>query len=1180
MFVVDGAVSHRVVFFGRYIDSAKQSCTYRPIIMEQVTFTANRFKKTPIAAPDVDILKHEDVNQSKRQPIQHSPDIKTGFSHAYLLDSLHYSLSNEFQTLPDLKDGETILSARVATDSIALIITTSRILAYNYKSMKKRPYVFEFDYTPNVYNIAPICSLIPNPLNPSKPDLVILDPISGALDFFESIKLAPSLSVLQNHVTSKISLYNAEFLTDVQLFQDNSLLITTSQKRVIYATFKDQVGVISIKSAPIYNNRPLISFMLSKAYSVKEYSTSSHIVAVKSFDISPISKLLAVLESTGRVTFINHLKGSSTFITKSAFELGILLADTNLKFLDIQFIANKNLGIFLVLDTTTNTLSNVFLDFNDEKNDPKLICKSNIPLVSQENPVFSPKMFLLESDNTLLIQNNNKLVVFALNLEQLSHPWAEVILLNNTLQIYSIVKFETERDVIHLATNKGVLIFTLKSSGKSSDIVAYLKDHLVQYLKFSTSVSPVIFDLKKTLLTITQTDLKLVINEILDDLLIDRSDAIPTTLSIEANLLNRVAITKKLVIYVSVNYDIANDEELKIKILNTCEVLSLTAKFYELVIDRDLIDTISEILHNDMKYSLSVNEYFQKNSNEILNLISKYLEIAKNVGNEVQLKNLASLLSTLFIEAFIRLDDNIKQYLNGVGLSTVFINQFHLIHNINHITRMVYNLKLPHEEMVEKYGEILIGLSCFLYYTTNELIIYMQSHNPNHAFDNQLKEFQQLLNSDKDKWIHSFIVLQKQNDVIPLVNKYNDYDSLSALLESKRATLQSLYNNEMISDIEFTNESTDIELEFDAYFDQYGYTFAQSLFNYYIQSQKIDVLLTCFEKHSEFLDKFLSSDLDHYNFAWIHDIRCQRFDAVSNKMELYLATRDYNPLKNAKFQSSLAKLSTLCSSTKQPIKENYLGKFNSLLSLIALQEYIQAELNAMGFFLKSYDVSELTNNEYLKTNDFTFFTTQVQNIFQKITDGTSLTLTEIIDFISLASFRINNNAKKIIDLDDPSDNVVGDGDGAAYDDDDDKEVDDSKNDYDVMQDDYDETRTSIEEEFVIKTIVKLFHLLDHYSSLNANDIDNIVIPTSINTYESARQIEIWKKLLFRRIMLKKEWQNILEKLIAHFEDENITFEFSKNKLLLTEDDLITIGIKNADLCDDYLKENSLLASSD
>lgn len=1132
--------------------------------MEQLSFTANRFK-TVLNTEEQEVDNQDD---SQKHQQQQDFDDNQALSCCHLnrlplLESTYYSINNQCEKLPELRKDESIVSFKAVTDSIAIIITSQRVLVFNFKTFEKRPYTFQFEYKVNIYNILPLVSIIPNILNPLKPDLVIIDPITGILHFFESIKLAPSLSILQNGLQDKITLYNAEFLSNIQLFQDNSLLITTSQKRIIHVTFKDQFNDIAINFKQIYNNRPLISFMLSKSYSVREYLNSNRIISIRTFDISPVSKNIIILESTGRVAFINHLKGSSTFTLEAKYDLNLILSNSNFHFLNFQFIDSKKTGVFLVIDHSTNLLKLLYFDMYDLKIDPILVLTANVPSIPDNEFINNPNMFLLNDENSLLVQSNNRLVVFNINLNQLSYPWTEVVILNDTLHIYSLIKLNSSADIIYISTNKGLISFKLKSYGKSSDTITYLKDHLIQYLNYSTSSSPIVFNLKETLLPITESDKRFAIDEVLNDLLMNKSKAIEQNLNTADNLSKKVQVIKKLVIYVSKNYSINEDEELKIKIINTCELFSLTEKFYELIIDRNLIKPIMLILD---KEGFTLDQFCQNSPQNILLLISKYVEYAKSVGNEVQLRDLASLLSTLFIDAFIKLDDYIKQYLTGIGLSTVFIDHFDLISNINNVTGMVYNLNLSDNEMITKYGEILVQMSCFLYYATNEIIIYMESHRSTVAMDKILSNYKCLLETDKNKWIHSFIVLKKQNDIIPLVNKYRDYFCLSSLLESKRETIQTLYDIQEISDIEFTNLSTDIEIEFDNYFDQYGYPFAEALFSYYIKMNKLNILLTYFEKHSDLIDKFFESDINCYSFAWIHDIKNHRFNNVSNKMLNFVSTKSQNTIHNFKLQSSLAKLATLCSEDSTEVKQHQIDQYNCSLSLISLQEYMKAELTKLGLFLKNYDQDQLCNSEYIKSNNFNYFSDQIYNIFKKLINDVSLTITEIITLISLASFKVD---KKFL-FDDKNNQKAVEADKV--------EISDSykglESDEDMEEEDIPKTIT---EEFMINIYLKIFQFIESYSELRPSS--GIVTPNSSAFYfESENQRRVWKKLLVRRLFVNPDWQRLSNHILAQADNENIKIETKTSSLIIYDNELKLIGILDPIALSDYEKENKLLTS--
>lgn len=1133
------------------------------VTMEGLKFSADRFKRKEVAKPvEKDGVNNDSVNtkddvhceQSDRDAgVDGHEELEKTNKGDLIYDSQYYSLANKYKNLPKLNDDETLLNFEIVSETIAILTTSYRIIAYSFKTHEKNPFVFEFHYTANEYSVLPLCTVILNPVNSLKPDLVIIDPISGDLVFFESIKLSASLSILQNMLKSRVKLFNAEFLIGIEQFQENSIMVTTSQKRVIQINFKNQFGESAITYNQIFSNRPLMSFMLSKSYSIKELENSSRIVSLKSYDSSPVTKLIVILESTGLVSFIENITGSSSFVLKHQIDMTVF-NNESVKFLDFQFsISNGDSdkrGVFLVLNED-NRLASLIYDFNETEN-PKIISSFQLPLMSRNEKLISPKLFLMEdaqnNKSSIVIRNDNKLIVLDLAYQSNTSSWHEIICFEPSLNIYEVNSIETIKHTLFILTNEGIIEFYFKKSGVLNDALSFVEDRITQYLTYSNDSSKIIFDLKDSSIFVDDSIVKTAIINISEQIL--ENNTMPIKLNevtIEKTLFNRVDLIKKLIIYASNNCAI-DDDEFKLKLLKACGLLSVNEKFYQLCAESKLLDEMNNCLKN-LDYSNSFAQYVQRNCKDILNLIFEFIRYVLDSSNETLIIQLSSLLKDLFIGSLIKLDDDFKKYINDFSNSIVLLDHFDLIKSMNDVTRIIYNLsnECENESTKNKYNEILIGLSFVLYYSNNEIVNFLKS---NRVVKNNsiLPEFNNLLEKDKNKWIHIFIVLNKQDDIVPLVTKYRDFMSLSLLLESKRETLQSLYNEQLISDIEFTNLATDVEFEFDNYFELFGYEFATTLFKQYIKSNKINIMLNNFQKHSDFLSEFLLDHPEYYEFAWIHDIQTQNFDGISEKMSDYLSKEESNPLKKMKFQSSVGKLTAICKSESSGMyKRNLITTFNSSLTLVSIQEYMYSKMSNFGMISNNYDTNQLYETEYLSNNDFKSFRLEIKKIYEKIVAKTFISLTEVITFVTLTSFFPIHESGIFTD-EFPL-----------------------KNDY--PQDDI---RACIAEDFIGEMICKILHLLNNYAPFASNTVSSTDSSNDIDSCNNNIKSETLMKLLYRRIVLRNDWSYVSKRVSDYINEKSLLTNFSKSNLIISREDLNLIGISNEEIICDYERENNLL----
>ena len=1131
--------------------------------MDNITFTATRFGNGIQTPSSNDSVKDINVNVNVNDNVNVDIDIDNDNSQCQtVLNNSHYSLSSvKINALPKLIENEKILSLKVATDSIAILISNLRILVFDFQNStinnENNIYAFEYDYKINQYGLLPLCTIIPNPLKPLKPDLIIIDPLSGNLQYFESIKLSPSLSILQNKLIDKIQIYNAEFLTDIKFFDNDSFIILTSQKRIIHISVKDKFGDLSINSNQIYNNRPIISSILSKSYSIREYENSNRIISMKIFNVSPVLKILLVLESNGKITFLNHLKGSSTFTINNSFDLDSI--DSNgdqLNFIDCELSLLNNYLDVLIFNIDEKSFKNYRyqLDINSNNNSIKLLHRNHIPSIldSASNELnttyFQSKLFSIDKLDAFVIKNDNKIILTRKNLE-VRNCWYEVILLNDDLNVFSFVQDNFNESLFYLSCNKGVFTLKINTVGDNLDNVFYLKNHINQFLQFSNSTNALVdYNLKKTDNSFSESEIKIALNDILDDLLENKSKFIITSqIFIEKNLQNRFQCIKNLLNYASLNYNISNDNEMSTKLLNACELISLSAKFYELIANNSLENELKSIL-KEMHYSSSFETFLQDKTKEIVILIANYCShVLKNGSNE-QIIELSSIMRYLLIDAFVKIDDEIKNSIGSDKFSTIFIDHFQFLIDINSVTQNIYSLQdgLSEIEITDKYNEILLGLSCFLYYTTNEIVEFSKINK------NDSTRSSELLLKNKDKWVFIFIILNKQSDIIPLVTKYNDLQSLSSLLESKREMVQNLFEQNEFTDIEYANYITDVDNEFDNYMNIYQYEFAESLFKYYIQNDKINIMMTCFDRYSEYLEKFLSTDINYNKFGWIYDIKMKQFSTASTKLANYLNNSVDENIFDRNLQASIGKLSNLVAFGNN---ENF-KQFNNILTLNSIQSSIFNTLLNLGFSSTNGNEHFLWESDYMVNNNLSYFIEDVKRIWNNIIVNKSVSLTDLINFISLSSFEIKN-----VDF---TSNSNDDHD----DDDEDKEI---KN---------KETKqrpNSAIVEFTSKIYIELIELINTFESFE-NGNNDIIISNS-NDEINYKKKRVWMKLLFRRLALRDDLKEVAKKVILYMEEQNTKFNLTGSELLISNDELLSLNIKDENILKELKKENDLINSS-
>lgn len=897
-----------------------------------------------------------------------------------LLSTPNLSLHKLSKASPKLQHGETLLGYSIAAQGIAILITNLRVLLYDTGNFEDSyPLEFIHDSSTPSSSITSLVTLIPNPSIESKPHLAIVNPITGTLKFIESLNFIPSLTVVQNQSLINLPLHSNEIITSIDYQLHIGLLVSTSQKRVILVSFFDSLGNINISSSQIFNDRSIFNYILSK-----DLTTQKSITSLKLFSQSPVIKKLFILESNNTLFILNHIISSGIFTLANKFDLNNLLELNGWSSIhDIKISNNghsivalikSNIGSFFIVEINLSSMSietsyeiHLFNTFQD----------GNFHFINE------PNVLLLE-----LIDHSNvsKLITVDLlnkiNMDQ-------IICFKHNLKIFSI-NSQLNDKCFKIGTNYGVLILNYYSIPNQTDIIQSITSRIEQYLLFNYQESPVSYNILDSGIEINQFQIQSAIEEIISNILNNKllkTNSKSTEIPIE-NLLKRMKLIKNFVVFISHNYNLS--QNIFEKLLESSSLLSLSYHFLTAVQNKDLVDKAFSLIKNST--SKSIGHHIINNCSSIIDLISEFIDSSLPLGNERQIVELSSLLNDTFSDGYFEIEVYVKSILKVKGLaSPIFINHFDLLKKINSITGHLFNVAVETDKMdgmnaiSDIVSDSIFGLSRMLYYSINDSITYQLSNSQ------PTEKFESFLKSNKQNWVQSFCVLNRQDEILQSADEYEDMDSLSILIDSQREEIyeQELYQRNLAEskgDILFDipNDLVDkqgkVELLFDHYFTKYGYIFASSLFNYYVSKGNINHLLSNFneEKYIHFLNQFLNENYDngYYKFGWIRDIRNGFYSTTSQKL-IYHVDKFNDNITNKQLLLSIAKLSAIAAegSNDSTLVGNQLliSNSDSKLKTLAIQMKIQDLFDELSLRKNSNNqsITELIklDNKFIKDID-------------------------------------------------------------------------------------------------------------------------------------------------------------------------------------------------------------------
>ncbi|ODV85593.1 hypothetical protein CANARDRAFT_28357 [[Candida] arabinofermentans NRRL YB-2248] len=931
-------------------------------------------------------------------------------------ESDHFKIFKRHSNLPRLKQDEIIFYGNTDDSTKnSILITSEKVLIYSYTSNEVNPASFEFEYLKNDFGILPQVKLIPNTINELQPGLVVVDSITGIVRFVESISLAPSLDILNNEHEMKLRLANGEFVTMTEYFEDIGLVLATNHRKVHVVTFVDQFGKVSLNSTDIQNPKSFLSFFGGgSGYDLERYDDANKIIAIKCLSQSLLRKKLLIQDEDGKFSCFECVKNNTPQLAiqaniKSFLQPFIdqLYSSYNaFKIKDLEPWGDDYLILGCVEVSNQQSALILFRVGIASYDDVKVHSCYQITTITTSEKY--PKLHLLNNGSVAAIATNDSIALTDLTTDDTDKRWEDFVNFKSSVNVFG---FGLEgNNSINILTGSGIYKVDISSAGSKLTPKLFVKSHIEQALKFEDGSNPLNFNFHNLKSEILSEDIEGAIYQISDDILTNKSAVLAKFSTVDSSLDKKVEVMNNLCQFVSNNFSLGSD--LKLLLVNTAEKLNLSKELYHLIGNSELSDILTDIIRDDFNQSLS--EFFTESVQSILELISKL--ILKSIETEEEVTNLvdfSSLLSNLFTSGYVVTEQNIRSKLLNLNYAEVmqihplFLDSIHILHEVNRVLKRLastYSSQLESSVEIElkiKLNEIVLNLSFFLYYSTNNMIQYLSTREPTSEYTELIDNFRSFLDSNKSGWIDIFIISRKQQDIMPLAEFFEDLEGLCQCLESERMLITDIENPIMM--INYQNE---VEIKFEGYFSKFGYEFAETLFNYYIKTHKINLILTQFHQYQEYLNRFLESSYRTLRFSWILDMNDENYYQVAMKLIKYVSLAKEETVENKKLQLNLAKLSLIALDEDKEEIQICLDEIESKIRLVDLQiNYESIVRNLTSGTDESLSIDKLiTGSDYLFKNQLTSFQTELYKIITKLTSRIELSLIEIVQLLTLINF--------------------------------------------------------------------------------------------------------------------------------------------------------------------------------
>lgn len=250
--------------------------------------------------------------------------------------------------------------------------------------------------------------------------------------------------------------------------------------------------------------------------------------------------------------------------------------------------------------------------------------------------------------------------------------------------------------------------------------------------------------------------------------------------------------------------------------------------------------------------------------------------------------------------------------------------------------------------------------------------------------DDQLKGYLDWYKQRKSEWVNALIANGLVAEALQITEEYLDFYSLAAVLNKEKEQRSPEFVLERVA----------------SFVEKYGYAFASKLFEFYIKHDKIKTLLSEFLQYSDLLDQYFHANPRATSLvAWIHYLRSHKFEDASHTLLLLSSKQENENQQNRELTFSLAKLTALAAKAEtgnQALEETIIESENNLVVIRIQEKFFQLvssvvqgkkELLTLDLFLKSFANTNIPTSQ---------LEVELGSFFQKFVDQSPLLKEQLV----------------------------------------------------------------------------------------------------------------------------------------------------------------------------------------
>lgn len=929
------------------------------------------------------------------------------------------------------------------TTGFALVQSARGSFVWYYKSPDHAPNVIAF--TDEKGTGSSLAVLVKASSGSLEPGLYMIDATSGKSTYWESVGSAVADGLLRRRkgIQHQVPIYGGEEIENIQNVEPAGVVVTTSNGRFILVTLRDQFGKPRLNHYSMYGGGSgfLSSFNVAARFS----STQRDIASVKPCSIiGRTERQVLFINSSGdlslwecsrtgnsRKIFGERLKDDLISVVEGVYP------DVRKSFQTHDVEYHEEARYIFVLASFLNSSQGNSLRYMlytlTVTDDGNLQIFSSYYIQSYSDvSIQPPKLFLPKPSKTLFAVFSNAVVLLDSIPEKTSGGllarWEDSICLRNETEIVGAgiedahktgSKFSSNAGMVLIAADYGVIrVERLSEQSKvSKNLVtnsnqdpvslqeSMAKSKIEQAVFYGEKESNPIDFVARREQTFDRGALEVAALTVSREILSTESAYIPPEFpSLSEHLNLRVIYLGKLANYLRTNFPDAISVDGRFQLLWDLEKSSSTGVLWEYadnLLQNDApVNTLLKVAQQLSGDNGSIRDWFLHKAAKIDNLIissSKFcaqnqtLEILLDV-NEILIRGVTKAAlerRAHYLEGVYRLRTDVdfsteRPWTCADELIDAFETQYELSEKASS------SLKDANKRRIAIQLVSIVETLCSLY---SERIQWVSSKDSDKA-----NAFKAQFLGKQLGWIMSLVELNEKQAALQIAERYHIYRALVEIIGDDWKLARQSGDAPKVED--------ECRYRLNGYIDVFGYPFAEVLYQYWVDTQQLNLLLTEFLNYRNFLDQFFE-DGKHSQISWISDVEGGNYERAGRLLASFADTNNDESTASKLVQLSIAKLCILADANGES-NDSWTGdeKMDNegdtdLVENIdnALEEVETQEILARQSKLVDVPAGSLVSG--LKSEGYEGLASVTARALSRLSNGSTLSTDELVDLLTI-----------------------------------------------------------------------------------------------------------------------------------------------------------------------------------